>query len=77
MVNHWSRRDIESNSLTASVKASLFCSSWASRSFCRNDTEDRRNLITYSCFKEQIVKFGDALDSRGTLTFCLLLYKII
>lgn len=33
VVNHWSKRDTESNSLTASVNASLFCSSWASRSF--------------------------------------------
>lgn len=38
VVNHWSRRDIESNSLTASVNASLFCSSCASRSFCCNKT---------------------------------------
>lgn len=34
VVSHWSRRDTESNSFTASVNASLFCSSWASRSFC-------------------------------------------
>lgn len=38
VVNHWSRRDIESNSLTASVNASLFCSSCASRSFCCHET---------------------------------------
>lgn len=36
VVSHWSRRDTESNSLTASVNASLFCSSWASSSFWQN-----------------------------------------
>lgn len=72
VVNHWSRRDIESNSLTASVNASLFCSSWASRSFCCNDTGTKSDFIRSSCYNEQIIQFGDALDSRGTLTFCLL-----
>lgn len=57
VVNHWSRRDIESNSLTASVNASLFCSSWASRSFCCNDTRDGSDLIIYSCCKEQMIQF--------------------
>lgn len=38
VVSHWSRRDTESKSLTASVNASLFCSSWASSSFCCNRT---------------------------------------
>lgn len=50
VVNHWSRRDIESNSLTASVNASLFCSSCASRSFCCNETGTRGDLFTILLF---------------------------
>lgn len=48
VVNHWSRRDIESNSLTASVNASLFCSSCASRSFCCNKTKGELRIPLFN-----------------------------
>ncbi len=55
------KKEAEGKSHTASVKASAFCSSWASRSFCKNKT-------TYKRTQQYILIFegGAKLDCEKT-----------
>lgn len=63
VVSHWSRRDTESNSFTASVNASLFCSSWASRSFCGDKDRRRQSQLQahWLSFAEFLTYFDETM----------------
>lgn len=62
-------KEPEDKSHTASVKASAFCSSWASRSFCKNKTSYK-----YTTMNINFWRWCTTRNSKITFSECFLLW---